>query len=591
MAARGSDLSLRCSWLVSGSAARESLDATTAKLAAAKDELKATVASYQSSKTQYQHEIRRCNSEMDKMKQRYSKLISERTPSNAKMTLLNPLTKPAKPVSTVRAKAEAKDEMYAMVIKNYEDRQKETMAENEALRQTLGAVFAEMKGYAEQIDTGHSSPFAVQPSRLEIFRSHSLDDLMQPITEAVIEGLAAIRPTGGEASASEVAALEEKVKKLQKQNEEQMRLLDEMHALDARIKSGELDVLFGGVSDDDTAADVNGSRAELEEQRRKLEEDRRKFTDAAIRMGMERAALQKEKEEFYAEALKSSEQQLVGLLPPTPAWLKTADFEARLPDIGSPGGQTSGSSFRERLEEIKTKSAKENPSAAGHRVVPQRTPSKPASRSTVNGLNMSNDEVLVESETFMTPGSQAARQSMLPLSSTAPQHRHFAPAREEPAGFVRSPAARQPSAPFVDVGTHARQSASHPGTNTSRTSTFKRPPGGLMAHAQSSSTPNTTSSVTASMSAPGSAVASPRRPLTSLTALKSAIRGANSQTPGHASSSGAASTATPSTIRQRSVRISEELTTSSMPNLDSDSDDEMPMGMQLGVRRGQNGAY
>ncbi|KAJ3041960.1 hypothetical protein HDV00_008469 [Rhizophlyctis rosea] len=69
--------------------------------------------------------------------------------------------------------------------------------------------------------------------------------------------------------------------------------------------------------------------AELEEERRgiaqqkaQLEEDRRRFTEAAIKLGLEREALQREKDDFINEQRMHATEHLLQGLPKTPQWLK-----------------------------------------------------------------------------------------------------------------------------------------------------------------------------------------------------------------------------------------------------------------------------
>lgn len=57
-------------------------------------------------------------------------------------------------------------------------------------------------------------------------------------------------------------------------------------------------------------------REEVNEQRKVLDEERRNFTDAAIKMGLERAGLQREREMLDG-------REKVAAVPTTPIWLRS----------------------------------------------------------------------------------------------------------------------------------------------------------------------------------------------------------------------------------------------------------------------------
>jgi len=64
--------------------------------------------------------------------------------------------------------------------------------------------------------------------------------------------------------------------------------------------------------------------AALDERVKELEEERRKFTDAAVRLGKERADLQAERVQFEEEKRKSALQQVLDALPSTPTEAATS---------------------------------------------------------------------------------------------------------------------------------------------------------------------------------------------------------------------------------------------------------------------------
>ncbi|KAH9245702.1 hypothetical protein BASA81_016807 [Batrachochytrium salamandrivorans] len=108
-------------------------DKTAAKLLAMKEELKTTTTASQYSKAQYTHEIRRKTLEFNRLQQRLQKIEIPNTSDGGVASI----------------KQDHSEEMYSIVMKNYEDREKQIMAENESLRQTLFVVFNDMKEYIE----------------------------------------------------------------------------------------------------------------------------------------------------------------------------------------------------------------------------------------------------------------------------------------------------------------------------------------------------------------------------------------------------------------------------------------------------------
>jgi predicted DNA-binding protein (UPF0251 family) len=64
--------------------------------------------------------------------------------------------------------------------------------------------------------------------------------------------------------------------------------------------------------------EIEIQRKELENARMLLDQERRQFTEAAVRMGLERAQLQKEKEALEENKRQVETQELLKTMPTTP---------------------------------------------------------------------------------------------------------------------------------------------------------------------------------------------------------------------------------------------------------------------------------
>lgn len=64
--------------------------------------------------------------------------------------------------------------------------------------------------------------------------------------------------------------------------------------------------------------EIEVQKRELENARMLLDQERKHFTEAAVRMGIERAALQKEKDEFEESKRQVETESLLKQMPTTP---------------------------------------------------------------------------------------------------------------------------------------------------------------------------------------------------------------------------------------------------------------------------------
>ena len=112
------------------------------------------------SKTHYDHELRKKARELEKMKDRLAKIMSERTQSTIKFKLANPLPKVIKGAKDPKLTTEQKDQdvMIKIILGDYENREKHVMVENQRLRELLALMYTRVERACQQISRhmGHN---------------------------------------------------------------------------------------------------------------------------------------------------------------------------------------------------------------------------------------------------------------------------------------------------------------------------------------------------------------------------------------------------------------------------------------------------
>ncbi|TPX67890.1 hypothetical protein SpCBS45565_g03517 [Spizellomyces sp. 'palustris'] len=339
-------------------AAQKSLKKEVEKYHAAKEELKTTKANLQYSKTQYNHDLRKREREHHRLKDRMQRIVTEKSAAQKiGLKLANPLPK-AKTTTGgggQTKKVAQEDEMYNIVIKNYEDREKDLLVENQTLRDTLYALYSELKTqFKDQItqeedgsngiECGHEGPPEVlDPTEKAQFQlpfnlvCHSVEERVKEAIMKLHDEWARLSETiASQHQADELQQLYGKVDAIEKECDEYRRIIAEQNRL-LEFSLNEQDAKSNeGLSAhlETSLMDLQEQKDELEQKCQQLEEERGKFTEAAIKLGIERAALQREKMAFEEERRSLATQKLLKSLPETPGWLK--DKSRMIPTATSP---------------------------------------------------------------------------------------------------------------------------------------------------------------------------------------------------------------------------------------------------------------
>ncbi|KAI8904774.1 Afadin and alpha-actinin-binding-domain-containing protein [Gorgonomyces haynaldii] len=272
------------------------------KFQAQKEELKATKSNAVFQRGQFEHEIRKKQRELERMRDRLAKLMADRTVSEISFKLMNPLKRVVKGAKEPQKSTEEKDQdaMLKIVLDDYEHREQMVLSENQLLRDCLHRLYQSLY---QTLQSQHLTALKDSVFKLPF---EDVQTTIEENTQYCNQLLVELQQSAKTLDAQK--QLEEMHKKqatLEMKIAEQQKLLD--IAVNTQVPQSEND-------------DLERERLELEEQRRKLDEERKGFTEAAIRMGVERANLQRERQRLEALKEQNDTQAVVDTFPPTPKY-------------------------------------------------------------------------------------------------------------------------------------------------------------------------------------------------------------------------------------------------------------------------------
>ncbi|KAJ3054349.1 hypothetical protein HK097_002013, partial [Rhizophlyctis rosea] len=313
----------------------DTLESTTRTLRekhkVAKEEAKTAQVTLQQSKAQFTHEMRKRERDFVRLREQLQRSMTEKHPKGGSIKIVNALPKAT---SNLASKKEKKDEdgMYSAVITSYELREKEIISENANLRRCLFELYSELQTQLirrDDVGGGHlddveSDKFGGRQEDVQFqmpfdLVRHSVVHKVRSAIEETKEEWGVLRHSQGGGQVPE--ELVEELERLRRECDEYRDLLQKQNQLltmsfesQAGGKGGE-----GSTDTFEMSAELEEQRREIEEQRTQLEEDRRKFTEAAIKLGLEREALQREQDQFVDEQRMTETENLLQNLPKTPA--------------------------------------------------------------------------------------------------------------------------------------------------------------------------------------------------------------------------------------------------------------------------------
>ncbi|KAG0363415.1 hypothetical protein BG005_000049 [Podila minutissima] len=245
-------------------AVEEELRVETEKHKHTREELRSSKANLQYTKTQYAHEARRKEKEMDVLKEKIQRSISRGQSSSGSgssvipggITVLNPVPR------SLFGKQHVSDgeQLLKEVIEQQKAKEMEIVEENEQLRRTLYTVHVELEGLIR-------------------------------------------KKSGSKSQAARIEELERDIEKMQHELEDSTVLIQGAQKMIDNLNGGNFlasapDFKLSSEGSDMTAQEVEEAETKLRKQREDLAKERKKFTEACLDLGRQREDLKKAKLEF-----------------------------------------------------------------------------------------------------------------------------------------------------------------------------------------------------------------------------------------------------------------------------------------------------
>ncbi|KAJ8040615.1 Afadin- and alpha-actinin-binding protein B [Holothuria leucospilota] len=337
------------------------------KVKSAKEETKRTESLLKGRDTQFRHDLKKKERELSKLKEKVHQLLTDKNQERRiGMDILNSIQRAdgkRGTWKTGKSGLKHEEEMYRLIVTNYEERQQELMMENQELRESLSnmqkelvdllnrqlpekqdSVMAESCDFSEttslcssveELSTGHfQMPFEMVREGIESSLRQKCQKLKEHIEQIEKENRENKENLGGEMKSGEESAI------IQYEADTKASLEKEIQRLKTKLKSYR-DVIeqqenamqssqYSGM-EDSTLTDIirdshfleekemlSKDKRLFEQQKKNFEELKRNFTDAAIRLGQERKRFEEEKSAFLHQQMASGGPYLTSptLRPP-----------------------------------------------------------------------------------------------------------------------------------------------------------------------------------------------------------------------------------------------------------------------------------
>ncbi|XP_074642695.1 afadin- and alpha-actinin-binding protein-like [Tubulanus polymorphus] len=316
----------------------------TSKLKSEKEEVKRLNSVMHHRNVQYQHELKKKEREALKIKDRlHQALMDKKQEKRIGMQILNSLQRVDGKRGTWKTSSRHEEEMYTLIINNYEEKQKELRVENHQLRQSLKDVQNELINVLNSKFSPTKSPNTSQNlndtlddcddiSEATTSASHSLDTLsdghFQMPYEIVKEGIEKslkekcrllkehIRNLHSESQKGSVESSPQSCDNDSKWKQQIDELTEKVNHYDSIIQQQEdlilslqngsaNNTLQNSILSDSNYLEEQTAFADAKrlfyEQKAHFEEERKNFTEAAIRLGRERKSFEDEKASFLQQ--------------------------------------------------------------------------------------------------------------------------------------------------------------------------------------------------------------------------------------------------------------------------------------------------
>ncbi|KAJ3195956.1 hypothetical protein HK101_010549 [Irineochytrium annulatum] len=321
------------------------------KLQACRDELMKQTSALQATSLQLKHKLKKKEADLLVLRERVQKSsVDQLASQKVGLRLTNPVKRPAKPTGTGAKRAQTsvcfdhekllvdsvpkEAEFYNLMMGTREEREKEIVSENQALRRMLFEVYVAVREQMQLLANEEEDKvvrskeacidflqFFNRDTELARF-SLPLNDIVEDVLKSKFQSLftrireqvSRIRAVDPANAPSQPITLSTD---MQREIDEYKRIIDRQNAL-LQIASAAEPEFKDEDEDERVSEGLAHSREVLEQRTRQLDEERRKFTEAAIRLGKERCALDRERELLEHERSSFESMQLLSKLPKTP---------------------------------------------------------------------------------------------------------------------------------------------------------------------------------------------------------------------------------------------------------------------------------
>jgi len=309
------------------------LKKTTQQLTTTKEDLKKTTSRAQSSKTQFLHDLKKKETEIEKLKNTIQKTSTDRS-SQVKfgMEVVNPVTK------SMSSDVNPTKDVHNLLVEAHHRRERELKNEVDELRKVL---FDAHLLLAEQLqnlnDTDAPTPVGEYTQRVETFRVSSdipFDILRGALGESVSEALIYLKEQGLD-SRSKLEELEsmmqdqfEQIFELERQLGESKEIIEQQERLLERKLEMDINpsepLMLPLDEIDQSLKALESERKAFNEQKKIFEEERKAFKQKQFDQGREKIELEKQKKLLEIELSELETKRMLASLPSTPDWIRKA---------------------------------------------------------------------------------------------------------------------------------------------------------------------------------------------------------------------------------------------------------------------------
>lgn len=346
-----------------------SLKEQNEKAIAANDKLVKETVNFNATSSQFKHKLKRQEADFLALQEKLQKIAS-RTSSSGESDSRNNSRKATAALASIKfvngplvkhaggggvGKKSGKspeNEMFDIITKSYEDREKQLLVENQMLRRSLHTAYSGARdclglccGLSGDVehnrkieDARFQLPFSMVQAELDAHFKFFFDNMAAtaPQSQAnhsnIGDNVSPPQSAGGVTSAEKVTdsvgqadtdVLKAELEEYKEMVRKQAALLEQVVSAEQQQPEG---VYNGNLNKQEElefiVAELEMRQDELDKRSKQLDEERHSFTHSAVRLGKERAALQREREMFEQERQEFETMKVLQNMPQTPLWLK-----------------------------------------------------------------------------------------------------------------------------------------------------------------------------------------------------------------------------------------------------------------------------